>query len=157
MEWSLGTGFWSLATGHWALVAGFWSIKSIGLTAQGAGHQVMDFVFLALHLTPCALCPASEFSCSYYRLPLYLPLTDARQPYWITDLGLFRFGIWDCGFRIFVRKTSYFKPLQRALTMVACTIFIEYRASSIQKPVTSNQRPVPSSQKPVTRSQRPMP
>ena len=55
----------------------------------------------------------------------------------ISKLGLSRLGISDCGFRIFVRKTSYFKPLQRALTMVACTIFIEHPASSIQYRVTS--------------------
>ena len=59
----------------------------------------------------------------------------------ISDLGLSRLGIWDYGFRIFVRKTFYFKPLQRALTMVVCTIFIKYPASSIDYPATSTQQP----------------
>jgi len=58
--------------------------------------------------------------------------------YWVldsSDLGFIRFWIWDCGFWILIRKTSYFIPLPYALCLEPGAV--HHEMSSIQRTVLS--------------------
>jgi hypothetical protein len=75
--WFLVSGNWSLGSGCWVLVARCWMLDA-GYSKKRT--EVFEFGIL-IAFYPFFI------ACSYYRLPLYLPLTGARQPYWISDFN----------------------------------------------------------------------